>query len=554
MHEHADRLFPSAPGIPVSCSLKRRMLSVALLLLSLAALAPAATGIDNGSSTAEQGNAPPAAGRRSTSDGVNPIYYPYSPTAHLNAVTGGDEIDRLLDRFLHLHTSMRYEDALAVINELAAQRPENPVIHYNRACVLGRLLRTDEALDALEKSVELGWRNLTQIRTDPDLHAIRWHDRFKQIDQHLAAIIRRSKPSAGPLRDDPWDEVVRDLQAVMPELFRDETISTVSIAFVNAGEHVWTGSFSAAPDPDSGATEPSVNRDASRMQPRRIRVDGPAHLLGLIGVLDRFDSSHEPGVLRVVDLCRHAVRNDPALRQAVRPVGRGRNASDVQDAAGVFSRDQRGRVTGNRQLLGGRMIRIANVPDDVHDLFRMSVEHLSGSTFARYCHERLFPSIGMDESRLVSATGSNHRTVQPAAHEQRPSEDRRMAQRRKRADRHGLVLETTVDDLAALLAHVLDADRTTRAHAMHWRQVCDHLLRACVTRSLSIGSNLSIKRTPFGIRTDVVSFDEGAECLMRWHAESRTGVIVIVEGEGNEGGRSSAAARLAHLALGGQPD
>jgi len=59
--------------------------------------------------------------------------------------------------------------------------PEDPTWRYNLACMLTRQSRHKEALDELERAVDLGFRDTRAIAADSDLATLRRLDRFSQI-------------------------------------------------------------------------------------------------------------------------------------------------------------------------------------------------------------------------------------------------------------------------------------------------------------------------------------------------------------------------------------
>ncbi|MBC8871460.1 MAG: tetratricopeptide repeat protein [Planctomycetes bacterium] len=74
-----------------------------------------------------------------------------------------------------------YAQAEQVLRKSIERVPHNASSHYNLACVLARQGRNDEALAALEKSVELGFRDARHMEADEDLKSLRENDRFKDI-------------------------------------------------------------------------------------------------------------------------------------------------------------------------------------------------------------------------------------------------------------------------------------------------------------------------------------------------------------------------------------
>ena len=115
------------------------------------------------------------------------LYYPHDLRAS-GADEDADAPETLLRRCLNLHTAMRYEEALAVGRELVARAPDRAVVHYNLACVLTRLRRVDEAMDALDRAIDCGWRNALHAEIDPDLQLLRGRDRFATAIARLRCV------------------------------------------------------------------------------------------------------------------------------------------------------------------------------------------------------------------------------------------------------------------------------------------------------------------------------------------------------------------------------
>lgn len=75
----------------------------------------------------------------------------------------------------------RYKEGLAIDRQLADMFPDNPTVHYNLACSLALLTRTDEAIDALTDAMELGFDDDRLLATDPDLTLLRRDPRFQEL-------------------------------------------------------------------------------------------------------------------------------------------------------------------------------------------------------------------------------------------------------------------------------------------------------------------------------------------------------------------------------------
>jgi len=58
---------------------------------------------------------------------------------------------------------------------------ENADAHYNRACALARLRRTKEAMEALQKAVDLDPDIVDGLSDEPDLKALASLPEFKKL-------------------------------------------------------------------------------------------------------------------------------------------------------------------------------------------------------------------------------------------------------------------------------------------------------------------------------------------------------------------------------------
>lgn len=147
--------------------------------------------------------------------------------------------DRLLGEFFELHTAMAYEEAAVVAARLVEISPEVARAHYNQACVMGRLRRTDEALSSLEQAVKHGWRNLVHLSIDPDLDSIRATARYRAVVQRLKDLILDEDP---PLSES-WPARITDLKKEVPALLARSDVPTATMVIVDGGAVVWSGSF-----------------------------------------------------------------------------------------------------------------------------------------------------------------------------------------------------------------------------------------------------------------------------------------------------------------------
>jgi tetratricopeptide (TPR) repeat protein len=96
-----------------------------------------------------------------------------------------DFADALRAQACNLTLKGRIQDGLVVDEKLASVRPTDPTAHYNLACRYAVLKRRDEAIGALRKAVELGYRDVEFIEQDHDLDSIRKDPRFRKLLKQL---------------------------------------------------------------------------------------------------------------------------------------------------------------------------------------------------------------------------------------------------------------------------------------------------------------------------------------------------------------------------------
>lgn len=94
-------------------------------------------------------------------------------------IPGDTEIMKAL---AELYTEVgRYEEGLEVDQRLSRVCPHDPLSWYNLGCSLALVGRKDESLDALSKSVELGYDDYDWMKSDQDLSSL-WNDpRFESL-------------------------------------------------------------------------------------------------------------------------------------------------------------------------------------------------------------------------------------------------------------------------------------------------------------------------------------------------------------------------------------
>jgi len=77
--------------------------------------------------------------------------------------------------------------AALALQVAAAIKDADPIVQYNLACALALTGRRRQAIEALERAVELGYRDRRQLEEDPDLAALRGEKAYGAILQQLSA-------------------------------------------------------------------------------------------------------------------------------------------------------------------------------------------------------------------------------------------------------------------------------------------------------------------------------------------------------------------------------
>ena len=82
----------------------------------------------------------------------------------------------------------RFPEGLTVDEKLAHLEPQNPLVFYNLACSYSLTEKFDRAVAALNRALDLGYRDFKWLAKDPDLKRLRaqpafdeWKEKIKQL-------------------------------------------------------------------------------------------------------------------------------------------------------------------------------------------------------------------------------------------------------------------------------------------------------------------------------------------------------------------------------------
>jgi tetratricopeptide (TPR) repeat protein len=80
---------------------------------------------------------------------------------------------------------------LRVDQQLAQLRPLDPLVHYNLACSYSLTGYFNQALAALERALNLGYRDFPWMDKDPDLDDLRQHPLYQKLRARVREIKAR---------------------------------------------------------------------------------------------------------------------------------------------------------------------------------------------------------------------------------------------------------------------------------------------------------------------------------------------------------------------------
>jgi len=79
----------------------------------------------------------------------------------------------------------RFTEGLHVDERLARLEPNNPTVFYNLACSYSLTMEFDRAIAALDRAIELGYRDFKWLIKDPDLKRLRAQPAYEEIKEKI---------------------------------------------------------------------------------------------------------------------------------------------------------------------------------------------------------------------------------------------------------------------------------------------------------------------------------------------------------------------------------
>ena len=82
----------------------------------------------------------------------------------------------------------RFEEGLKVDQQLSRLRPADALAHYNLACSYSLTEQFAAAAAALNRALDLGYRDFKWVSKDPDLAKFRKHSLYKKVRARIKAM------------------------------------------------------------------------------------------------------------------------------------------------------------------------------------------------------------------------------------------------------------------------------------------------------------------------------------------------------------------------------
>lgn len=92
----------------------------------------------------------------------------------------------------------RFVAGLQVDEQLVRLRPTEPITHYNLACSYSLTGRIEEAIQSLERSIDLGYRDFNWMSRDPDLAEVRRHPTYLKLRARVRKLKAKSATEIDP--------------------------------------------------------------------------------------------------------------------------------------------------------------------------------------------------------------------------------------------------------------------------------------------------------------------------------------------------------------------
>jgi len=87
----------------------------------------------------------------------------------------------------------RIPEGLKVDERLARLEPANPLVFYNLACSYSLAGEMGRAAAALEKALQLGYRDFDWLAKDPDLKPLRAHAAFDELKAKIRQLKTKTR-------------------------------------------------------------------------------------------------------------------------------------------------------------------------------------------------------------------------------------------------------------------------------------------------------------------------------------------------------------------------
>ena len=121
---------------------------------------------------------------------------------------GYDEASRMREAFGRNMRDGDLEMASVLIHKLLRLEPDNPLLHYNAACVASLGGDVAGAMDELQRAVDLGYDDVRTLETDADFTILRANPAFKRlVEDQSARLLAAADRERLSLADGRWRDI-----------------------------------------------------------------------------------------------------------------------------------------------------------------------------------------------------------------------------------------------------------------------------------------------------------------------------------------------------------
>jgi CHAT domain-containing protein/tetratricopeptide (TPR) repeat protein len=136
-----------------------------------------------------------------------------------------------------------FRQSLKYLETSVSRYSQNSIVYYNLSCVYSALGRNNDAVQALQKAIDLGYTDLEYIKTDTDMENLRKSDWWKHVESHASEIqnllqsVPRDTDAASSMTPDEKIEQCKSIQDRLVVFVDKESCFTTNLLTVLCGAY-----------------------------------------------------------------------------------------------------------------------------------------------------------------------------------------------------------------------------------------------------------------------------------------------------------------------------